>query len=114
MILLGAILSGVAASVESYPLLLVGQIIFGFGSTSIETAQSKLYAFYTLGSGIQGFVFGLDIAIGRVWNLMGKLTSVPIMEGTGTWTWTIWVRLRLPLFNAPCAELTRVSSRSRR
>ena len=54
----------------------------------------------TLGSSMQGAVFGLDIAIGRVWNLMGKLTSVPIMEGTGSWTWTIWVRF-LFLFFSP-------------
>ncbi|GAA5931703.1 hypothetical protein JCM3775_000018 [Rhodotorula graminis] len=91
VILLGAILSGVAASVASYPLLLFGQIVFGFGSTTIETSQSVMYAFYTLGSSMQGAVFGLDIAVGRVWNLLGKLTSVPIMEGTGSWTWTIWV-----------------------
>ncbi|BGP48297.1 hypothetical protein JCM10450v2_004169 [Rhodotorula kratochvilovae] len=91
VILLGAILSGVAAHANNYGLFLFGQIVFGFGSTTIETAQSKLYAFYSLGSAMSGFVFGLDIAVGRVWNLMGKLTSVPIMEGTETWTWTIWV-----------------------
>ncbi|GAA5854251.1 hypothetical protein JCM9279_005096 [Rhodotorula babjevae] len=91
VILVGAIITGVGASVGSYPLLLFGQITSGFGSTTIETAQSKIYAWMTLGSSMQGFTFALDISIGRVWNLAGKLSSVPIMEGTGSWTWTIWV-----------------------
>jgi hypothetical protein len=28
----------------------------GFGSTTIETVQSKLYSFYCLGGGIIGFI----------------------------------------------------------
>lgn len=39
-----------------------------------------------------GFVYGLDIGIGRVYNLAGKLSAVPIMEGTGSYAWTFWVR----------------------
>lgn len=34
---------------------------------------------------------GLDISIGRTYNLIGKLTAVPIAEGTGTWAWTFGV-----------------------
>ena len=29
--------------------------------------------------------------MGRVFNLVGKLSSVPIAEGTGKWFWTFWV-----------------------
>ena len=58
----------------------IGQIIQGFGSTTIETVQGKLYAFYAVGGGLMGFIYGLDIGIGRVYNLMGKLTDVPIMQ----------------------------------
>lgn len=92
VILLGTILAGVAASTRSYPLFLVANIITGLGSSTIETSQSKLYSFYCLGGGIMGFVYGLDIGIGRVYNLAGKLSAVPIMEGTGSYAWTFWVR----------------------
>jgi hypothetical protein len=29
--------------------------------------------------------------MGRVFNLAGRLSSVPISEGTGKWFWTFWV-----------------------
>ena len=29
--------------------------------------------------------------MGRVFNLAGRLSSVPIAEGTGKWFWTFWV-----------------------
>ncbi|BGP16233.1 hypothetical protein JCM10213_007612 [Rhodosporidiobolus nylandii] len=90
-IFLGAILTSVAASRGSYPLFLAAQIIFGIGDTSIETTQNKLYSFYALGGGIVGFIYGLDIGIGRVWNLSGRLSAVPIYEGTGHFAWTFWI-----------------------
>ncbi|GAA5822590.1 hypothetical protein JCM5353_005494 [Sporobolomyces roseus] len=89
VILIGTILSAVGASVSSYPLVLVGHIVLGFGSTTIETVQSKIYSFYSVG--MMGFIYGLDISIGRTYNLIGKLTAVPIAEGTGTWAWTFGV-----------------------
>ncbi|BGO94151.1 hypothetical protein NBRC10512_003768 [Rhodotorula toruloides] len=98
VILLGTILAGVAASTRSYPLFLVANIITGLGSSTIETSQSKLYSFYCLGGGIMGFVYGLDIGIGRVYNLAGKLSAVPIMEGTGSYAWTFWVSAILCAF----------------
>lgn len=49
---------GIATSIKSYPMLVVGQIVMGFGSTTIETVQSKLYSFYFLVGGIMGFVWG--------------------------------------------------------
>jgi hypothetical protein len=78
--------------------LLAGQIIMGFGSTSIETAQSKLYTHWFRGTkdgnasmALMGFVFGLDIAMGRVFNLMGGQTAVPIGESTGRWYFAFWL-----------------------
>ncbi|GAA5901154.1 hypothetical protein JCM6882_006131 [Rhodosporidiobolus microsporus] len=90
-VFIGAVLTSIAASRDSYGLFLAGQIIFGFGSTSVETTQNKLYSFYCLGGGILGFIYGLDIGIGRVWNLMGKLTAVPIYNGLNSYAWTFWI-----------------------
>lgn len=36
-------------------------------------------------------MFGLDIGIGRVYNLAGKLSAVPIMQSTGSFIWSFWV-----------------------
>jgi hypothetical protein len=56
VILLGSVLCGIATSIKSYPMHVVGQIVMGFGSMTIETVQSKLYSLYFLGGGIMGFV----------------------------------------------------------
>nr|AOR51678.1 MFS general substrate transporter [Phaffia rhodozyma] len=95
-IFIGAILGGVGASTKSYGLIVGGQIIMGFGSTTIETAQSKLYTHWFRGTakgsvGVLALVYGLDIGIGRVYNVVGKATAVPIQISTGSWTWSFWV-----------------------
>ncbi|EST10225.1 Major facilitator superfamily [Kalmanozyma brasiliensis GHG001] len=115
-ILLGTIVRAIGGHRESFPTILAGQIIFGLGSTTIETSQSKLYThwcrdgtsltldaedkeqapksrrFAALSSaGWLGFVYGLDIAMGRVFNVMGKMSSIPVAESTGKWYWTFWL-----------------------
>lgn len=118
-ILLGAIIRAVGGQRRSFATILAGQIIFGFGSTTIETSQSKLYTHWCRGSphksaddspnqeqhakmgrgryatlssaGWLGFVYGLDIAMGRVFNVMGKMSSVPVAEATGRWYWSFWL-----------------------
>lgn len=123
-ILVGAIVRAVGGQHRSFATILAGQIIFGFGSTSIETSQSKLYTHWCRGEtsmvgtdrsekqvatedgqgpklkkwysnlssvGWLGFVYGLDIAIGRVFNVMGKLSSIPVAEATGKWYWSFWL-----------------------
>ncbi|KAJ1033775.1 hypothetical protein NDA13_001755 [Ustilago tritici] len=116
-ILIGTIVRAVGGQRKSFATILAGQIIFGFGSTTIETSQSKLYTHWcrdsprktleegsreevqkprkwyrTLSSaGWLGFVYGLDIAMGRVFNVMGKMSSVPVAEATGKWYWSFWL-----------------------
>lgn len=72
------------------------------GSTQIETSQSKLYAHYFKGAagttGYIGFVSGLDIGLGRVFNVVSKLASVPIAERTGNFAWSFWVPLIICAF----------------
>jgi MFS family permease len=64
--LAGALIAAVGASIGSFPTLIAGQIIGGFGNMAIETAQSKLYTRWFANSRHLAFVYGLDIAIGRV------------------------------------------------
>lgn len=90
------------ATIRSYPLIVVGEVVFGVGSTQIETSQSKLYAHYFKGAagttGYIGFVSGLDIGLGRVFNVVSKLASVPIAERTGNFAWSFWVPLIICAF----------------
>lgn len=119
-ILVGTIVRAVGGQRKSFGTLLAGQIIFGFGSTTIETSQSKLYTHWCRGkpltattqddteiaaqgqkdkkwyenfssAGWLGLVYGLDIAMGRVFNVMGKTSAVPVAESTGKWYWSFWL-----------------------
>lgn len=123
-ILIGTIIRAVGGQRRSFATILAGQIIFGFGSTTIETSQSKLYTHWCRGSpykaqedgseqgekkleeaekkpnkwygtlssaGWLGFVYGSDIAMGRVFNVMGKMSSIPVAESTGKWYWSFWL-----------------------
>lgn len=80
---------------------MAGEIIFGLGSTTIETCQSKLYTHWSKttvkgGSiGLLAFVFGMDIAWGRVFSLMGNLSAVPIGESSGVWYFSWWLSVIL-------------------
>jgi MFS family permease len=68
-IFVGACLSALGASLSSFGLVVGGQILFGFGSTSIEINQNKWYAHYSKGvagtPGFLGLISGLDIGLGR-------------------------------------------------
>ncbi|SPO22893.1 uncharacterized protein UTRI_01571 [Ustilago trichophora] len=123
-ILIGTIIRAVGGQRRSFATILAGQIIFGFGSTTIETSQSKLYTHWCRGNpykaqengsgqgekkleeaekkpnkwygtltsaGWLGFVYGSDIAMGRVFNVMGKMSSIPVAESTGKWYWSFWL-----------------------
>ncbi|KAJ9115453.1 hypothetical protein QFC22_005211 [Naganishia vaughanmartiniae] len=95
-ILLGAIVRAIGGQRSSFPIILGGQILFGIGSTTIETAQSKLYTHWYRGTakggrGWIGFIYGLDIAMGRVFNLSGNLSAIPITNSTGKWYWAFWI-----------------------
>ncbi|GAC93927.1 hypothetical protein PHSY_001495 [Pseudozyma hubeiensis SY62] len=119
-IFIGTIIRAVGGQRRSFGTILAGQIIFGLGSTTIETSQSKLYTHWCRdgtavgqghlddteakraeksnkwhgalsSAGWLGFVYGLDIAMGRVFNVMGKMSSVPVAEATGKWYWSFWL-----------------------
>ncbi|KAJ7337538.1 major facilitator superfamily domain-containing protein [Mycena albidolilacea] len=89
-VFLGTLVSGIGASRSSYRALVAGNVILGLGSNTIESCQSKLYTHWFYGNHL-GFVYGVDIAFGRVINSNHlKATSIPIAEGTGWWGWSIW------------------------
>ncbi|KAF7343316.1 MFS transporter [Mycena venus] len=88
-VLLGTLVSGIGASRSSYRAMVVGNVVLGLGSNTIESCQSKLYTHWFYGNHL-GFVYGIDIAFGRVINTISKATSIPIVERTGWWGWSIW------------------------
>ncbi|WRT69852.1 uncharacterized protein IL334_006843 [Kwoniella shivajii] len=89
-ILIGAIVASISANVDSYGCLIGGMILMGFGSTVIESTQSKLYAHWFRGRSL-AFVFALDIAWNRITSIFSKASAVPMSEINGWWGWALWI-----------------------
>jgi hypothetical protein len=91
-VFLGTLVSGIGASRSSYRALVAGNVILGLGSSktlpsldslptrltkfpdTIESCQSKLYTHWFYGNHL-GFVYGVDIAFGRVINSKFKFAD---------------------------------------
>ncbi|WWC64309.1 uncharacterized protein I303_106919 [Kwoniella dejecticola CBS 10117] len=89
-ILIGALVAAISTNVDNYGMLVSGLIIMGFGSTVIESTQSKLYAHWFKGSSL-ALVFAIDIAWSRVTSVVSKATAVPMSDIKGFWGWAIWI-----------------------
>ena len=80
-----------------------GEILMGIGNVTIHMCQLKIYAHWFRGStvdgpGLLGLVTGFDVAIGRVFGLMGALIPAPLMEATGKWYWGLWLGFIFSIF----------------
>ncbi|KAF9047172.1 MFS general substrate transporter [Hymenopellis radicata] len=89
-IFVGAVISASGSNVESFTLVVVGRVILGLGSTVIESASSKILAHFFQQRGL-AFVYGLDIAWGKVIVLIAKATAVPMRDSTSFWGWALWI-----------------------
>lgn len=95
-ITVGVLVMALGASRGNFTMISGGDIVQGIGQTSIHMCQLKLYAHWFRGStaggpGLLGLVTGLDIAIGRVFGLMGTVTPMPLSDATGHWYWAFWL-----------------------
>ncbi|KAF8916235.1 major facilitator superfamily domain-containing protein [Mucidula mucida] len=89
-IFVGAVISASGSNAESFTLVVVGRIVLGLGSTVIESAGSKILAHWFQYRGL-AFVYGVDIAWGKVVVLIAKATAVPMRDSTSFWGWALWI-----------------------
>ena len=102
-IAVGNLVLSLGASRGEFNMINGGEILMGIGNITIHMCQLKLYAHWFRGStldgpGLLGLVTGLDVAMGRVFGLMGALTPAPLMEATGQWYWGFWLGLIFSVF----------------
>ncbi|KAM0756365.1 MFS general substrate transporter [Meredithblackwellia eburnea MCA 4105] len=89
MLVLGAVISGLGASFRNYGAVVSGEVIVGFGSITIETAQLKIFSHWANGSHL-ALILGLNNAMNRIVMLVAKVTAIPIADNAG-WAWVLWV-----------------------
>ncbi|TYJ53851.1 hypothetical protein B9479_005539 [Cryptococcus floricola] len=89
-VFVGNIVAAACSNTDEYGLLVGGLIIMGFGSSVVESVQSKLYTHWFSGSSL-ALMFALDIAWNRIVFVVSKVTAVPMTQINGFWGWALWI-----------------------
>ncbi|KAJ7687402.1 major facilitator superfamily domain-containing protein [Mycena rosella] len=98
-IFVGSMVSALGSNYDSFNLILGGRVIMGLGSTMIEAAASKIETHWFRKRGL-GFVFGFDIAFGKIVVLAAKACAVPMRDAApGFWGWALWIPCIICFFN---------------
>ncbi|KAG2221651.1 hypothetical protein INT45_001176 [Circinella minor] len=92
MILLGSLLTAIAAHIGSFALMVVGQVVFGIGSGLIVTMQESLLSKW-FRTKYLALAIGMQLSISRLSTFLGTLVSNPIAEHMNNWVWAFWLAL---------------------
>ncbi|KAI8374536.1 major facilitator superfamily domain-containing protein [Radiomyces spectabilis] len=98
MIILGSLLTALAAKFESYPLMIVARVVFGIGSGLIVTIQESLLSKWFRTQHLS-FAIGLQLSISRLSTFLGTLAANPVANATGDWVWAFWLSFILCAFS---------------
>jgi len=88
LILLGSLITSLGAG-KSFIIMLIGRIIFGFGSEATLLVTNKVIARWFKGKEL-GFAYGLNITVMRLGTILALNTSAQIADATGAWRWSLW------------------------
>jgi len=89
LILLGSLITSLGAG-KSFIVMLIGRIVFGFGSEATLLVTNKVIARWFKGKEL-GFAYGLNITVMRLGTILALNTAAQIANVTGTWRWSVWV-----------------------
>jgi len=84
----GSLITTLAAG-RSFVWMLIGRMIFGFGSEAVILVVNKVIARWFRGREL-GFAFGLNILICRLGTVAALNSSAQIMNYFGSWRWSVW------------------------
>jgi len=88
LVLLGSVVTSVGAG-SSFTVMLIGRMIFGFGSEAALLVVNKVIARWFKGKEL-GFAFGLNITVMRLGTILALNSAAQIADRTGTWRWSVW------------------------
>ncbi|RHZ60411.1 hypothetical protein Glove_353g12 [Diversispora epigaea] len=89
LITVGNIIVAVSTELASFPLMVVGRILYGIGSGTIVTIQIAILSHWFKGKGL-AIVVGVQIAMARLAAFLANATVVPISEATKFYGWAFW------------------------
>ncbi|KAI9028236.1 major facilitator superfamily domain-containing protein [Phycomyces nitens] len=98
LVILGSLLTAIAAKYTSFPLMVVGRVVFGIGSGLIVTMQESLLSKWFRTQNL-ALAIGLQLSISRLATFLGTLVANPIVEATGDWVWAFWLSFIICCFS---------------
>ncbi|GMH95609.1 hypothetical protein TrST_g6790 [Triparma strigata] len=79
LILAGQIVFAFGASVESWPFMLMGRVIFGLGGENLTVAQSAVLAQWFVGKEL-ALAFGINLSISRLGSVINNYVSPAVAD----------------------------------
>ncbi|KAG0171388.1 hypothetical protein DFQ28_001071 [Apophysomyces sp. BC1034] len=90
LVIVGSLLTALAAKYTSFPLMIVGRVVFGIGSGLIVTMQESLLSKWFRTQHL-ALAIGMQLSISRLATFLGTLVANPIAKATGDWVWSFWL-----------------------
>lgn len=88
LITVGQVIFALGLSLKSWPVMLVGRLIFGFGGESFTVANSALLAQWFKGKEL-AFAFGVNLSISKLGSVVNNLVS-PILTDDINILFALW------------------------
>eukprot|EP01135_Chromosphaera_perkinsii_P003816 Nk52_evm9s256 gene=Nk52_evmTU9s256 len=85
LVTLGQIVVSMAVSINSFPLMVVGRILYGFGSGTLVVSQEAMLSKWFRGRAL-AFSLALQVMMARLSSLLAVASAAPLMKATGSYT----------------------------
>ncbi|KAK4509368.1 uncharacterized protein ATC70_007719 [Mucor velutinosus] len=90
IIFIGSLLVSIGGSLNSYPCMMTGQIIYGLGGGMIVTMQEGILSRWFRDKEL-AVVIGIMLCVARLTKWAAKMVAYPILNATGDHSWPIHV-----------------------
>ncbi|KAK9765449.1 hypothetical protein K7432_006205, partial [Basidiobolus ranarum] len=90
LIALGNVFVAFSASYASFPMMIIGRILYGIGSGTIVIIQETIISHWFHGKGL-AITLGLQIATSRLASYLAFVTAVPLNKAVGFYGAAFWL-----------------------
>ena len=88
LITAGQVLFALGLSMKSWPVMLIGRVVYGFGGESLGVANSAVLAEWFKGKEL-AFAFGLNLSVARLGSVANNMIS-PALASSSTVVFALW------------------------